>query len=606
MTRIPLLVAATSLVAGSIAGAVYVEPSYVDVSRIQETLRQAQQKHQSALDNFHANELNHPEVLEQHQSLIRHAHRIERRARARARVEKRQSSGQGVVPMLDFSFVEPDAEPDPDAGGRMKWPIRPRYQSAGPLTHFPTQLYDRVYTNVSIGTPGQVFPILIDTGSADLWVYQEGVGQVATAEWDASKSTSVVTTPSIPWSIKYGSGSQQGFLNQDIVTMGGYSVDTVFAAATTLNQAFSPYPISGIFGFGFGVVAASGYSPWFERLMNQSIVANPYFSMFLVRASDITTVPQGSVGGAQLCIGCMDNAKFTGTISWNRVTSIAFWTIAMDGIALNGTVITGTEMNASFDSGTTLIQIPVAAAQAMYAQIGGVDSGTGDGTYNIPCDAPIGSLAFAVKGVQYEIPPEDLIRAISRDRSICVLTIAGVDNVDARGRPTAIVGGAFLKNVYAIYSYSYQGAPAVGLARSIIAGSWNFTSGSGESPANNLTIASTGSITVSQVGPVTSLATTDGGMVTSGGLGNAPSTTTTSSSSSSSSSSIASPTPTSMTPAAEVTVTSQPETTIFVTASAASPIPSATSRTSGVERRTFGSTGVGLLVLLGAGGLWVV
>ncbi|SGY99967.1 BQ5605_C034g11317 [Microbotryum silenes-dioicae] len=505
MTRIPFLVAATSLVAGSIVGAVYVEPSYVDVSRIQESLRQAQQKHQSALDNFHANELNHPEVLEQHQLLIRHAHRIERRARARAKVEKRQSSGQGVVPMLDF-YSEP---------------LDIMYQSAGPLTHFPTHLYDRIYTNLSIGTPGQVFPILIDTGSADLWVYQEGVGQVATAEWDASKSSSVVTTPSIPWSIKYGSGSQQGFLNQDIVTMGGYSVDTVFAAATTLNPAFSPYPISGIFGFGFGVVAASGYSPWFERLMNQSIVSNPYFSMFLVRASDITTVPQGSVGGAQLCIGCMDNSKFTGTISWSRVTSIAFWTIAMDGIALNGTVITGTEMNASFDSGTTLIQIPVAAAQAMYAEIGGVDSGTGDGTYNIPCDAPIGFLAFVFKGVQYEIPPEDLIRAISRDRSICVLTIAGVDNVDARGRPTAIIGGAFLKNVYAIYSYSYQGAPAVGLARSVIAGSWNFTSGSGGSPANNLTIASTGSITVSPVGPVTSLPTTDGGMVTSGGLGNA-------------------------------------------------------------------------------------
>ncbi|SGY99976.1 BQ5605_C034g11318 [Microbotryum silenes-dioicae] len=62
-----------------------------------------------------------------------------------------------------------------------------------------------------------------------------------------------------------------------------------------------------------------------------------------------------------------------------------------------------------------------------------------------------------------------------------------------------------------------------------------------------------------------------------------------------------------MTPPAEVTVTSQPETTIFVTASAASPIiPSSTSRTSGVERRTVGSTGMALLVLLGAGCLWVV
>lgn len=87
----------------------------------------------------------------------------------------------------------------------------------------------------------------------------------------------------------------------------------------------------------------------------------------------------------------------------------------------------------------SLIQIPVAAAEAFYSRIGGFASGSGDGTYIIPCDAPIGSIAFVFQGISYEIPPTDLLRAISRDGSQCLLTIAGVDNKDARGREVAIV-----------------------------------------------------------------------------------------------------------------------------------------------------------------------
>ena len=58
---------------------------------------------------------------------------------------------------------------------------------------------------------------------------------------------------------QYGKGSQTGYLNQDVVSLGGYTVNnTVFAAANSLNQAFTYYPISGLFGLGFGTISASG------------------------------------------------------------------------------------------------------------------------------------------------------------------------------------------------------------------------------------------------------------------------------------------------------------------------------------------------------------
>lgn len=116
----------------------------------------------------------------------------------------------------------------------------------------------RIYGAVDVGSPAQSFDLLFDTGSADMWVYADGTGS-REPEWDASASSTAVTSPALPWSIRYGRGEQTGYLNQDTVSLGGYDVNnTIFAAASTLNEAFTYYPISGLFGLGFGTISASG------------------------------------------------------------------------------------------------------------------------------------------------------------------------------------------------------------------------------------------------------------------------------------------------------------------------------------------------------------
>lgn len=174
----------------------------------------------------------------------------------------------------------------------------------------------------------------------------------------------------------------------------------------------------------------------------------------------------------------------------------------MDGLSINGSMLSGTGGRAALDSGTTcarsysfgpgtrsysltrasfssplslsrLIQVPTSTAEAFYSQIPGARlSALGDGSYVVPCSTSFTSLALSFGGIQYEIPPKDLLRAVSRDGSQCVLTILAQDLQDVDGVPMAIVGEVFLKNAYSIYSYSNNGAPAVGLAKSIIAGTW--------------------------------------------------------------------------------------------------------------------------------------
>ncbi|GAA5847459.1 hypothetical protein JCM9279_000491 [Rhodotorula babjevae] len=451
-------------------------PAYLDPLAFSRLLSSSENRHRAALDAYRINVESRPQTIELARKArvlaagLERAHGLGRlRERSEVALERRQqgTGTRGVVELFDF-FSQP--------------------------------LDVMIYGAVEVGTPAQSFDLLFDTGSADMWVYADGTGS-REPEWDASASSTAVTSPALPWSIRYGRGEQTGFLNQDTVSLGGYEVNnTIFAAANTLNEAFTYYPISGLFGLGFGTISASGYAPWFERLISSGELAEQYFSLYLVRASDVTTEAEGSLPGAQMCIGCVDSSKYTGEINWLPVQSEGFWAVDMDGIEINGTVVEGTAVRAAIDSGTTLIQVPPAVAQAFYAEIpGSIPSTTIEGSYIIPCSTPFSSLALVFGGVRYEIPRRDLLRAISSDGRQCVLTIAESQSEDVDGTPMAIVGDVFLKNAYSIYSYSHQGAPGVGFARSVIAGSYsNSSTGSSSTGSGSFTEpANVGTLSVS-------------------------------------------------------------------------------------------------------------
>ncbi|GAA5835996.1 hypothetical protein JCM11251_006622 [Rhodosporidiobolus azoricus] len=419
-------------------------PAFVDPETLHDELVRLTDRHEQQLRNYEHNIKDRPDVLERVKQTRRLAVELEGKSggrlkrRSTAQLERRQQQ-RGIVELFDF-YSQP--------------------------------LDILLYGTVSIGTPAQEFSQVFDTGSSDLWVYAEGTGS-SQNEWDASASSTSLTTQTA-WEIQYGRGEQTGFLNQDTVSLGGYTVnETVFAAANSLNSAFANYPISGIFGLGFGTIAASGYAPWFERLINSGELQEQYFGIYFVRASDSEpTRAQGSLPGAQLCVGCVDSTKYTGNITWCPVTSEGFWAVESDGLAINGSVVQGTSMRAVIDSGTTLIRLPTSVAESFYSQIPGASPST-DGNWVIPCNTRFSSFGFVFEGRLFEIPPEDLVRAISRDRRQCALTISGGGTRDVDGTPVAIIGGAFLKNAYSVYSYSQNGAPAVGFARSNIAQGWN-------------------------------------------------------------------------------------------------------------------------------------
>ncbi|GAA6010407.1 hypothetical protein JCM11491_006308 [Sporobolomyces phaffii] len=340
--------------------------------------------------------------------------------------------------------------------------------SIGLTDYFSGGTDSSYYGAISIGTPAQSFETIFDTGSADLWV--PGASASTSHNTFTAADSSTVEQSTAPWDIQYGTGSSSGVLARDTVTLGSISIPKqIFAIASTIAPVIESLPSDSITGMAFSTIASSGAPTPFENMISNGLVSNPYFGIYFQRARDLTSQSRGTIGGGELCIGCYDSGKFTGSLNYVPVSSQGYWSVKSEGIAVDGNIVSNTGMTAAIDSGTSLIYVPTAVAQALYTSIGGKQVGN---DWHVPCVAQFSSFAFSFGGVQYKIPLADLFLgyASAADKSSCILAVMPQDVYDPSGSLTAIVGATFLKAVYTVYSYSQNGAPAVGFAVSSTAG----------------------------------------------------------------------------------------------------------------------------------------
>ncbi|PIO53904.1 hypothetical protein TELCIR_24745, partial [Teladorsagia circumcincta] len=84
-----------------------------------------------------------------------------------------------------------------------------------------------------------------------------------------------------------GTGAADGFYGEDTVRFGGVGSDqlavpnTVFGQATTLSVFFADQPIDGILGLAFKTIAVDGVTPVFINAVDQGLVDQPIFTVFL-------------------------------------------------------------------------------------------------------------------------------------------------------------------------------------------------------------------------------------------------------------------------------------------------------------------------------------
>jgi hypothetical protein len=108
------------------------------------------------------------------------------------------------------------------------------------------RLSDRLayFSPIQIGSEGDTFLVVMDTGSSDLWVPAANCKSSACLVHKTlgSQDSTTLQATQTPWTIQYGSGAASGVLVADSVRIGGLTVSRMpFGVATQLTDNFGEF-----------------------------------------------------------------------------------------------------------------------------------------------------------------------------------------------------------------------------------------------------------------------------------------------------------------------------------------------------------------------------
>uniref|UniRef100_A0A8C5N8C9 Cathepsin E-like n=1 Tax=Gouania willdenowi TaxID=441366 RepID=A0A8C5N8C9_GOUWI len=296
------------------------------------------------------------------------------------------------------------------------------------------------FGEISLGIPEQNFSVVLDTGSADLWVPSSYCVSQACAlhrRFKAFESSSFHHDGRM-FGIHYGSGHLLGVMGRDTLKIGGLTAinqefgESVYEPGATFVLA----KFDGVLGLGFPSLAEILGNPVFDNMMAQKIVDKPVFSFYLSRCDH----PDG-----ELLLGGIDESLYNGPINWIPLTSKGYWQIKMDSGRC------GLCVAAIVDTGTSLIAGPTNDSFLLQQLIGATPTNIGEVMSSLP------HVTFALGGVDYTLTAEHYVRRVG---ITCLYGFQAVDIVTPEG-PLWILGDVFLRRFYSVFD---RGQERVGLA----------------------------------------------------------------------------------------------------------------------------------------------
>ena len=311
------------------------------------------------------------------------------------------------------------------------------------------------YVQITAGTPAQYMNVILDTGSADLVLATSPCTgcETTTTLYSANRSTTS-SELGTSFSITYGTGSASGTLVTDLVSIGGLNVSgTTIAACTTVDDLLTESYESGLLGMGWKALATSGATPLLEQLYNSGALDEPVFGMAFAGWADDSLAYDAAEHGGMLSIGGVNPYLYSGSISYISLTGTTYWSIPLEDITINGVSLGISFDSCIIDSGTTLISIPAADVATVYAKITG---STASGSLMLyPSSANV-SLSMQFGGITYNVSDFSFGQAsATQNYGIIYDASAGTSTSQC------IIGDAFLKSVYSVFSFD---PPAVGFA----------------------------------------------------------------------------------------------------------------------------------------------
>ncbi|KAJ6577379.1 aspartic peptidase domain-containing protein, partial [Mycena capillaripes] len=304
---------------------------------------------------------------------------------------------------------------------------------------------------VHLGTPPRPYSLLVDSGSADMWVGGEhcwGVdgGNCGDHRFLGEKSSSSFRDTGKPWYTGYGTGYVSGDLVQDRVAFAGCTLPNhTFGVAWNESSQFTPddIPLDGVLGCARQDLSMQQTPTLLNALQSAGCISKRILSYKISRQSD------GENDG-EITVGDMDPSKYDASslVRLKNVNTAGFWEAKLDAVKVSGKEVDLGPRGVVFDTGTTLFIAPKSDVAAIHQFIPGSKFDESWNAWTVPCttDASV-SLVFG--GKSFPILPEDLaFLPLDPNNTTGACTSAIAEGDVSEGPGHWLVGDTFLKNAY--------------------------------------------------------------------------------------------------------------------------------------------------------------
>lgn len=309
---------------------------------------------------------------------------------------------------------------------------------------FPTQM--QYIGEISVGSPYQNFTVIVDTGSAWLWLPSTScLAQCpnARAFFDPAKSATYHSLE-LRMELKYGMGRAVGQLSADRTAIAGAEAGDHAFILIDSNSDMNNLQGDGILGLAFSSLS-SGFPTLITRLKTRGSIQSAVFSIYLTRET--------SGLSSAVTFGGFDLGKYSAGEAVRYVPvqgNVGYWSVALTGLYVsNEPVAPGVNM-AIIDSGTSFIYGPSSAVQSLLHSIHSVGRCSEIGgmllctcTWYYP-KRRYPTLTFVLGGERFEVSPE---MYLLEDGGQCLVMISGL----GAGAEFWILGDVFMREYYTIF-----------------------------------------------------------------------------------------------------------------------------------------------------------
>ncbi|CAO1637849.1 unnamed protein product [Parajaminaea phylloscopi] len=363
-----------------------------------------------------------------------------------------------------------------------------------------------IYTlPITVGSDAvqETYSVLLDTGSADLWLADSNCKTDSCSSTSAGEPVKKISPQRVgahaldkSFEISYIGGSVSGSIYAQDITIGTSKVASqAFGSATSIdNEPLSSMNVSGILGLSVpansviqsdltgddtGNSLDTSASDTGDILTGLWSASGPGKRLFGVGLQRLPSDGGGRTANSSLSLGGIDPAYVPSTANISYTPALAdanglahHWKLYVSGFTatINGTAFsipasfvgqTTVNPTAVLDSGAPLSYAPASLLNAVYGAF--VDPSTnqrigpGDnGVYYVPCTLPL-NLTLTVGG--FTVPLHPLDASLSQSTgdtsgspsSACIGSFQAVTQGSPAGADI-VLGAPFLRSVYSIYS----------------------------------------------------------------------------------------------------------------------------------------------------------